>query len=78
MSEEPTDVPAPTARSPGLGASRRRPTLQDVADEAGVSRTTASFVVNDRDDMRISEATQARVRRAMRESATDPTRRPGR
>lgn len=42
-------------------------TLQDVADHAGVSRSTASFVLNQRDEMRIAETTQERVRRAARE-----------
>lgn len=39
-----------------------------MADRAGVSRTTASFVLNERaDEMRIATATQERVRRAARE-----------
>lgn len=41
--------------------------MQDVADRAGVSRTTASFVLNGRDEMRISDAAAERVRRAARE-----------
>jgi LacI family transcriptional regulator len=41
-----------------------RVTLADVAREAGVSRTTASFVMTGRSDMRISEAAQQRVREA--------------
>lgn len=47
--------------------SERRATMQDVAKRAGVSRTTASFVLNGRDDMRISSSAQERVRRAARE-----------
>jgi LacI family transcriptional regulator len=42
----------------------RRVTLRDVAQRAGVSPTTASFVLAGRDDMRISEAARLRVRRA--------------
>jgi LacI family transcriptional regulator len=45
-----------------------RTTLDDVARHAGVSRTTASFVLNDRaEEMRIAAATEERVRRAARE-----------
>jgi LacI family transcriptional regulator len=39
-------------------------TLRDVARRAGVSPTTASFVLAGRDDMRISDAARLRVRRA--------------
>jgi len=46
---------------------KKRPTLQDVATRAGVSRTTASFVLNGRDEMRISDAASERVRRAARD-----------
>ena len=42
----------------------KRATLGDVAREAGVSPTTASFVLTDREGMRISEATARRVRAA--------------
>ncbi|HEX8939232.1 MAG TPA: LacI family DNA-binding transcriptional regulator [Candidatus Limnocylindrales bacterium] len=41
--------------------ARRRPTSADVAREAGVSRTTVSFVLNEREDVAISEATRRRV-----------------
>lgn len=42
-----------------------RPTLKDVAVEAGVSITTASVVLNEkRDGVRVSEDTRERVRRA--------------
>ena len=44
-----------------------RVTLRDVADRAGVSRTTASFVMTGRRDMRISADAEERVRRAARE-----------
>jgi LacI family transcriptional regulator len=44
-----------------------RVTLLDVARRAGVSRTTASFVISGRTDMRISAQAQERVRHAARE-----------
>ncbi len=47
--------------------AKKRPTLQDVAARAGVSRTTASFVLNGREEMRISDGASERVRRAARE-----------
>jgi len=39
----------------------KRPTSADVAREAGVSRTTVSFVLNRRTDVKIPETTRARV-----------------
>ncbi len=42
----------------------RRPTSADVATEAGVSRTTVSFVLNDRTDVKIPDETRQRVRSA--------------
>jgi LacI family transcriptional regulator len=45
----------------------RRVTLRDVAKRAGVSPTTASFVLAGREDMRISEDARLRVRRAAAE-----------
>ena len=45
----------------------RRVTLLDVARHAGVSRTTASFVLTGRRDMRISVDAEQRVLRAARE-----------
>ena len=44
-----------------------RATLMDVAQLAGVSRTTASFVMTGRRDMRISTDAEQRVLRAARE-----------
>jgi len=45
--------------------SPRKPTLSDVAQRAGVSSATASYILNDRStQMRIAAETQARVRRA--------------
>ena len=46
---------------------RQRVTLMDVANRAGVSRTTASFVMTGRRDMRISDEAEQRVLRAARE-----------
>jgi LacI family transcriptional regulator, galactose operon repressor len=43
-----------------------RVTLRDVAERAGVSATTASFVLSGRRDMRISPATEERVLQAAR------------
>jgi LacI family transcriptional regulator len=45
---------------------RGRVTLRDVAERAGVSTTTASFVLSGRHDMRISAATEERVIQAAR------------
>lgn len=45
----------------------RRVTLREVAHRAGVSPTTASFVLAGREDMRISEDARLRVRRAAAE-----------
>ncbi|MFD1148657.1 LacI family DNA-binding transcriptional regulator [Saccharothrix hoggarensis] len=44
--------------------SGRRVTMADVARSAGVSPTTASFVLSGREGVRISEAARARVREA--------------
>jgi DNA-binding LacI/PurR family transcriptional regulator len=41
--------------------SAKRPTSADVAERAGVSRTTVSFVLNERADMTIPTATRQRV-----------------
>lgn len=45
----------------------KRVTSQDVADQAGVSRTTVSFVLNNSHLENVSEATRQRVRRIARE-----------
>ncbi|MET2010599.1 LacI family DNA-binding transcriptional regulator [Microbacterium chocolatum] len=51
----------------------KRVTLADVANAAGVSRTTASLVLSDRgDELRISEASQQRVRRVAAELGYRP------
>ena len=49
-----------------------RVTLREVAERAGVSPTTASFVLAGRDDMRISENARLRVLRAARELSYRP------
>jgi LacI family transcriptional regulator len=50
-----------------------RVTLQDVAQRAGVSRTTASFVLGGRRDMRISADAERRVIQAARELSYRPS-----
>jgi LacI family transcriptional regulator len=50
-----------------LPVSAPRARLQDVAERAGVSKTTASFVMTGRRDMRISADAEERVLRAARE-----------
>jgi LacI family transcriptional regulator len=51
---------------------RKRATLSDVAREAGVSMTTASFVLSNQDSKRISPATQHRVWAASRKLGYRP------
>lgn len=56
-------------------ARRRSATLRDVASTAGVSRTTASYILNDRaEEMRIAPATVAKVRAAVAEMGYRPNR----
>ena len=43
---------------------RKQATSQDVADLAGVSRTTVSFVLNEVPGVKISEETRQRVLKA--------------
>ena len=54
---------------------RRSATLLDVAASAGVSRTTASYILNGRaDEMRIAPATVAKVRAAVEQMGYRPNR----
>ncbi len=41
--------------------NKKKVTMQDVADAAGVSKTAVSFILNGRDDLRISEETKKKV-----------------
>ena len=50
----------------------KRPTSADVANLAGVSRTTVSFVLNDRPDVKIPDETRRRVLDAARELGYHP------
>jgi LacI family transcriptional regulator len=50
----------------------KRPTSADVAALAGVSRTTVSFVLNERTDVQIPERTRQRVREAARRLGYHP------
>jgi LacI family transcriptional regulator len=50
----------------------RRPTIRAVADRAGVSQTTVSFVINDKPGAAISEATRQRVWQAVEELGYRP------
>ncbi|MDO5064325.1 MAG: LacI family DNA-binding transcriptional regulator [Actinomyces bowdenii] len=50
----------------------RRTTMEDVARAVGLSRTTVSFVLNDRPDVRIPASTRERVKRAARELGYRP------
>ena len=50
-----------------------RVTLRDVAERAGVSRTTASFVTTGRRDMGISAQAEERVNKAARELGYRPS-----
>jgi DNA-binding LacI/PurR family transcriptional regulator len=53
-----------SSRPPGLG---RRATIRDVAERAGVSTATVSFVLNDNPNESISQAVKSRVLGAARE-----------
>lgn len=60
-----------TAGRPGRGA-RRHPTMSEVAELAGVSQTTVSFVVNRLTDAGIPEETRARVWAAVKQLGYRP------
>ncbi len=55
-------------------AVMRRVTMKDVARRAGVSQPTVSFVLNDRRDVSVSEATRERVLKAARDLDFQPNR----
>ena len=58
-------------------APQRRPTMIDVANEARVSQTTVSLVLNHADGARLSPATRARVIKAAAKLGYQPVRRGG-
>ena len=58
-------------------SSPRRPTMIDVANEAGVSQTTVSLVLNHADGARLSLETRQRVIRAAARLGYHPVRRGG-
>ncbi|HLK56349.1 MAG TPA: LacI family DNA-binding transcriptional regulator [Chthonomonadaceae bacterium] len=51
---------------------QRRPTRADVADQAGVSKTTVTYVLSERHDIAIPESTRERVRMAARQLGYRP------
>ncbi|BAW94075.1 sugar-binding domain protein [Actinomyces sp. Chiba101] len=50
-----------------MSRMERRATMADIAKVAGVSRTTVSFVLNNRPDSRIPETTRSRILQAARD-----------
>jgi len=85
MLERGDDAPSGAGgrRSAGKRAYRkrkppaRRPTMIDVASEAGVSQTTVSLVLNHADGARLSAETRERVRKAAAKLGYQPVRRGG-
>jgi LacI family transcriptional regulator len=69
---EPDDALARKARRPAPG---RRPTMVDVANEARVSQTTVSLVLNHADGARLSAQTRKRVLQAASRLGYQPVRR---
>ena len=59
------------------GDAARRPTMDDVANEAGVSQTTVSLVLNHADGARLSTQTRERVIKAAAKLGYQPGRRGG-
>ncbi|HYN86924.1 MAG TPA: LacI family DNA-binding transcriptional regulator, partial [Ardenticatenaceae bacterium] len=53
-------------------SSKRSPTMKDVADQAGVSPTTVSFVINDVPNANIPEETRSRVFDAIKQLGYRP------
>lgn len=62
-----------TPRPSPSGVRRRRPTAADVAQRAGVSRATVSYVLNDTPHQVIPEATRQRVRAAAADLGYTPS-----
>ena len=60
---------------PGVCADARRPTMIDVANEARVSQTTVSLVLNHADGARLSQETRERVIKAAARLGYQPGRR---
>src|ERR1700741_1045604 len=58
-------------------AQARRPTMIDIANEARVSQTTVSLVLNHADGARLSTETRERVRKAAAKLGYQPVRRGG-
>ena len=61
-------------RSPRARAAARRPTMIDVANEARVSQTTVSLVLNHADGARLSAETRKRVMKAAARLGYQPVR----
>src|SRR5688500_6199178 len=60
-------MPAVSGEGRLMAQRKRRPTMQDVANHAGVSRTTVPFVMNHVQTSSIPEETRERVWDAVRE-----------
>ncbi|MEU2790099.1 LacI family DNA-binding transcriptional regulator [Streptomyces sp. NPDC007100] len=67
-----TGTPTANADGPRLPTAppRRRPTMKDIAERAGVSPSAVSFALNDRDG--VSPATRARIREVAEELGWQP------
>ena len=70
-------APKPTAAERRRKTPARRPTMIDVANEARVSQTTVSLVLNHADGARLSPETRKRVVRAAAKLGYQPVRRGG-
>lgn len=69
-----TKHPTPRGARAGMRSEPRRVTMKDVADHAGVSQPTVSFVLNDRRDVSVAAETRARVLQAAKELNFQPNR----
>ena len=67
----------PGAQNARIPAATRRPTMNDVANEARVSQTTVSLVLNHADGARLSVETRERVMKAAARLGYQPARRGG-